>query len=61
LIRLFRSLEATVCGDDKVLRQWLINPNPVLGGKPLEKLQTVPGLTDTLAYLDARRVPVATS
>jgi hypothetical protein len=50
-----------VCGDDKVLRQWLINPNPVLGGKPLEKLQTVPGLTDTLAYLDARRVPVATS
>ena len=61
LIRLFRSLEATVGGDSKVLRQWLINPNPVLCSKPLNKLQTVTGLTDTRAYLDARRAPVATS
>jgi len=58
LIRLFRSLDAIVGGDARVLRQWLVNPNTVLGAKPIDKLQTVSGLTDVLAYLDARRALV---
>ena len=58
LIRLFRSLDAIVGGDAGVLRQWLANPNTVLGGKPIDKLQTITGLTDVLAYLDARRALV---
>ena len=58
LIRLFRSLDAIVGGDATVLRQWLVNPNTVLGAKPIDKLQTVSGLTDVLAYLDARRALV---
>lgn len=58
LIRLFRSLDAIVGGDARVLRQWLINPNTVLGGKPIDKLETISGLIDVLAYLDARRTLV---
>lgn len=58
LIRLFRSLDAIVGGDGRVMQQWLANPNTVLGGKPIDKLQTIAGLTDVLAYLDARRALV---
>jgi hypothetical protein len=58
LIRLFRSLDAIVGGDTKVLRQWLVNPNTALGAKPIDKLETISGLTDVLAYLDARRALV---
>ena len=58
LIRLFRSLDAIMGGDSRALRQWLANPNIVLGGKPIDKLQTISGLTDVLAYLDARRALV---
>ncbi|MBU1334243.1 MAG: MbcA/ParS/Xre antitoxin family protein [Alphaproteobacteria bacterium] len=58
LIRLFRSLDAIAGGETRVLRQWLVNPNTVLGGKPIDKLETISGLTDVLAYLDARRALV---
>ncbi|MBU1334462.1 MAG: MbcA/ParS/Xre antitoxin family protein [Alphaproteobacteria bacterium] len=58
LIRLFRSLDAIAGGDTRVLRQWLVNPHTVLGGKPIDKLETISGLTDVLAYLDARRALV---
>jgi len=58
LIRVFRSLDAIVGGDGVVLREWLANPNSALGGKPLDQLQTISGLTDVLAYLDARRALV---
>jgi hypothetical protein len=58
LVRLFRSLDAIVGGDVRVLRQWLIKPNTVLGGKPIDKIVTISGLTDLLAYLDARRALV---
>ena len=58
LVRLFRSLDAIVGGDSRVMQQWLANPNIALGGKPIDKLQTIAGLTDVLAYLDARRALV---
>lgn len=57
-IRLFRSLDAIVGGDEAVARAWLKNINIVLGGSPVEKIQTICGLVDAIAYLDARRAPV---
>ena len=58
LIRVFRSLDAIAGGDAAVLRHWLANPNTALGGRPLDKIQTIAGLIDVLAYLDARRALV---
>jgi len=57
-VRLFRSLDAIVGGDDEVAASWLANPNMALGARPVEKLQTVSGLVDVIAYLDARRALV---
>lgn len=56
--RLYRSLDAIVGGDETVARAWLRNENTALGGKPIEKIKTVPGLMDVIAYLDARRAVV---
>lgn len=57
-IRLFRSLDAITGGDETVARAWLRSANTALGGKPLEKILTVIGLVDVIAYLDARRALV---
>ena len=57
-VRLFRSLDAIVGGDQAVARAWLANPNLALGATPAEKIRTVAGLTDVIAYLDARRTLV---
>lgn len=57
-VRLFRSLDALVHGDDAVARAWMMNPNAALGGVPLDLVQTVSGLVHALAYLDARRALV---
>lgn len=54
-VRLFRSLDAITGGDETVAASWLVNPNSVLDGRPIEKLRTVSGLVDVIAYLDARR------
>ena len=54
-VRLFRSLDAIVGGDEPAARAWLANPNLALGAKPAEKIRTVAGLTEVIAYLDARR------
>jgi hypothetical protein len=58
LIRLFRSLDAIAGGDETVARSWLRNHNSALGGVPAENILTIAGLTDVLAYLDARRALV---
>lgn len=57
-IRLYRSLDAIVGGDDAVARQWIRTDNTMLGGQPLNRIKTIDGLTHVLAYLDARRAPV---
>lgn len=57
-IRIFRSLDAIAGGDEAVARAWLRNTNTALGGVPADKIATVSGLTDVLAYLDARRALV---
>lgn len=57
-IRLFRSLDAIVGGDEATARAWLRNENLALGGSPIAMIETVPGLVNVLAYLDARRAIV---
>jgi hypothetical protein len=57
-VRVFRSLDAIVGGEEEVAAAWLRNPNNALGKPPLEAMKTIPGLVATLAYLDARRALV---
>ncbi len=57
-VRLFRALDAITGGDDKVSAAWLRNLNLTLGEAPLNKMRSLSGLIDVLAYLDARRAPV---
>ncbi|GLS33390.1 RNA polymerase, sigma 54 subunit, RpoN/SigL [Mesorhizobium albiziae] len=57
-VRLFRSLDAITGGDETVSRAWLKSFNTALDGKPLEKILTIVGLVDVIAYLDARRALV---
>jgi len=57
-VRLFRALDATVGGDEAVARQWLRNVNLALGDVPFTLIQSVAGLVDVVAYLDAHRASV---
>ena len=57
-IRVFRSLDAVLGGDDAAGRAWLRSANLALGDVPLARLQTVTGLVDVLAYLDSRRAQI---
>lgn len=54
-IRLFRSLDAVVGGDDQAARGWMVAENVVLGGVPRDLVQTLPGLVLVVGYLDTRR------
>jgi Antitoxin Xre/MbcA/ParS C-terminal toxin-binding domain/Antitoxin Xre-like helix-turn-helix domain len=54
-LRLYRSLDALVGGDDDKARAWLHADNAHLAGVPAERLRTVEGLVDVVQYLDAMR------
>jgi antitoxin Xre/MbcA/ParS-like protein len=54
-LRMFRSLDALVGGDDDQSRAWLTAGNDHLGGVPAERIRTVEGLVDVVQYLDAMR------
>lgn len=58
LVRVFRSLDAITGGDAAVTRAWLTGPNTALGGNPADMITTIAGLTDVIAYLDARRAGI---
>lgn len=57
-VRLYRSLDAIVGGDDAVAGSWLKNRNTALDAEPIALIQTVPGLMNVIQYLDARRAVV---
>jgi uncharacterized protein (DUF2384 family) len=57
-LRLYRSLDAIVGGDDAVSRKWIANRNTALDGTPIDLIQTVSGLTNVIQYLDARRAHI---
>ena len=54
-IRLFRSLDALVGGDDGKARDWFHAENAHLGGVPAARVRSVEGLVDVVHYLDAMR------
>lgn len=54
-LRLFRSLDTLVGGDDARARLWLHAPNDHVNGVPAERIRTVEGLVDVVQYLDAMR------
>lgn len=54
-LRVYRSLDALMGGDDAKSRAWLHAQNDHLGGVPAERIRTVEGLVDVLQYLDAMR------
>src|SRR5262245_58496535 len=57
-VRLYRSLDAIVSGDEQAARAWLRNRNTALGGVPLTLIQSVAGLVNVIQYLDSRRAVV---
>lgn len=54
-LRLYRSLDALVGGDDAKARDWLHAENVHLRGVPADRIRSVEGLVDVVQYLDAMR------
>ncbi len=54
-LRLYRSLDAIVGGNDVAAAEWIRNENTALGGVPIAQISTIRGLVDVTAYLDQRR------
>ena len=59
LLRIFRSLDALVGGDEAKARAWLSHDNLHLGGVPLALLQRLDGIVHVAEYLDAMRAKVS--
>ncbi len=55
LIRVFRSLDAIVGGDERACKEWMSHKNTALGDFPKARITSISGLMDVIAYLDARR------
>lgn len=55
LLRLYRSLDALVGGDDARAKAWLWAANDHLAGVPGDRLSDIQGLVDVVEYLDAVR------
>jgi len=54
-VRLFRSLDAIVGGDESAARAWLVSHNLALAGIPAQLIESLPGLVNVVGYLDSRR------
>jgi hypothetical protein len=57
-LRLFRSLDALVGGDEDKARLWLHAENRYFGDVPANLIRSVEGLTRVVQYLDAMRGPL---
>ncbi len=57
-VRLFRSLDAMMAGDEMALRSWLASPNQALAAKPNDLIMDVAGLVHTLDYVDSYRAQI---
>ena len=57
-VRLYRSLDAIVSGDEQVAKAWLHNNNTALHGVPAELIQGISGLVNVIQYLDTRRAKI---
>ena len=57
-VRLYRSLDAIVGGDEAAARKWMKSSNLALNGAPIELIQKVYGLTHVVQYLDSKRAVI---
>lgn len=57
-VRLFRSLDAITGGDEQSSRSWLRSENSVLRARPIDLIQSVRGLLETVMYVDSRRAKI---
>ncbi|OYU90239.1 MAG: hypothetical protein CFE29_11895 [Bradyrhizobiaceae bacterium PARB1] len=58
LVRLFRSLDAMMGSDDAGSMAWLRTSNLDLGGRPIDLIRTIRGLSDVTDYVDDFRAQV---
>jgi len=58
LVRVFRSLDAILGGDEAAAKLWITSQNTALGARPIDRMVSVQGLADVVTYLDARRAPI---
>lgn len=58
LVRVFRSLDAILGGDERATQVWITSQNVALGGRPIDRMVSIQGLADVVTYLDARRAPI---
>jgi transcriptional regulator with XRE-family HTH domain len=54
-LRVYRSLDTLVGGDEAQARAWIRAHNRHLGGVPLELMQRIEGMVHVAQYLDAMR------
>jgi hypothetical protein len=54
-LRVFRSLDAVVGGDEEKARAWFASANTHVSGVPAERARTVEGLVEVAQYLDGVR------
>ncbi len=54
-LRLFRSLDTLVGGEEAKAHAWMHAMNDHVGGVPADRIRTVEGLVDVVQYLDAMR------
>jgi DNA-binding XRE family transcriptional regulator len=57
-VRLFRSLDAIMGGDEQAARSWLNSENLALHAAPIILIQNVSGLVNVVQYLDTRRARI---
>lgn len=58
LVRLFRSLDAMMGSDDAASAAWLRTSNLDLGGRPMDLIRSIRGLSDVADYVDDFRAHV---
>ena len=57
-VRLYRSLDAILGGDEAAARRWMKSSNLALDGTPADLIQKVYGLTHVVQYLDSKRAVI---
>ena len=55
LVRLYRSLDALVGGNDRQRVEWMGAFNRALNGRPVDVIRTTEGLARAVSYVDAAR------
>ena len=55
MLRIFRSLDTLVGGNETAMRAWFQSANQHVGGVPAELVEHVSGLVHVAEYLDAMR------